>query len=129
MRTVILFLTVAGLAIVAAGCFVQDTVFGDDDRDFVRARVAFGFEEAAIRPCNSDEQWWIVGDKGSELQNRWYELHLQWYQHGYAEVRGERSEKGQYGHVGAYDREFDVTEVIEVRQLEEGECPWPKTAR
>lgn len=127
MRVVILSLTVAGLAAVAAGCFVQDTIFGDSDRDFVRARVTFGFEEAAIRPCNTDEQWWVVGDQ--ELQERWYDLDLEWYEHGYAEVRGERSEKGQYGHLGAYDREFSVAEVVEVRLLKDGECPWPKTAR
>lgn len=122
MRRRIFAVLLTAVGLTAGGCFVQDQIFGGSDRDFVRGRVTFGFEEAAIRPCNSDEQWWVVGDQ--ELQEKWYELDLEWYQHGYAEVRGERTEVGEYGHLGAYQREFDVKEVLEVRLLEEGECRW-----
>ena len=131
MRPLIVAISLTVVGVTAGGCFLQDQIFGDNDRDFVRARVTFGFEEAALRPCGSDEQWWIVGSDNAiiELQDRWTALGLEWYQHGYAEVRGERSRTGEYGHLGLYQREFAVTEVLEVRLLEEGECRWPRTER
>jgi len=119
-------LVVAVLGVTAAGCFVQDQIFGSHSNT-VRGRVSFGFEEAAFRPCGSDEQWWITGSDNhvNELQTKWKDLGLEWYTPGYAEVEGNRSDKGEYGHLGAYQREFEVSDVKEVRLLHEGECPWP----
>ncbi len=65
-------LVVAVLGATAAGCFVQDQIFGSHSNT-VRGRVSFGFEEAAFRPCGSDEQWWITGSDNhiNELQTKW----------------------------------------------------------
>jgi hypothetical protein len=126
MRTLVFLLVLATLGFAAAGCFLQDHIFGRRGH-FLRGRVTFGFEESGFRPCNTDEQWWIVGSDDTiiEFQERWGELGLDWYQHAYAEIRGSRSDRGEYGHLGAYQREIDVREILEVRLLEEGECPWP----
>jgi len=128
MKKLILSTTVLGCLLALSGCLLQDQIFGHRG-DLVRGRVTFGFEEAGFRPCNSDEQWWVVGDEGVKLQEKWSDLGLEWYQPGYAEVRGDRSGLGEYGHLGAYQRELDVKEVREVRLLKDGECPWPKTER
>lgn len=127
MKSVTLFAICALALVSASGCFLQDQIFGKEG-DVTRGLVSFGFEEAAFRPCNSDEQWWIVGDDETiiELQDKWTSLGLEWYQPGYAEIKGERTGKGEYGHVGAYDREVDVKDVLEVRPLRGNECPWPK---
>jgi len=126
MKALFLSLALATLGVTLAGCFLQDQIFGRGS-ERVRGRVSFGFEEAAFRPCGSDEQWWITGsDKNIvELQDKWNGLGLEWYTPGYAELRGDRSGKGEYGHLGAYQREFEVTDVLEVRLLRDGECPWP----
>lgn len=123
MRTLVLALLLAGLGITTNGCFLQDEIFGKD-RSVVSGRVSFGFEVASFQPCDSDEQWWITGS--NELYEAWTALDLAWYESGFAIVRGRRSEKGEYGHLGAYQREFEVKDVIEVRPLEEGECTRPE---
>jgi len=124
----LVFALVAGSTMIG-GCFLQETIFGADNDDVIRGRVSFGFEEAAFRPCSSDEQWWITGSNKavSELQEDWTALGLNWYEAGYAEIRGNKTARGSYGHVGAYQREIDVKEVVEVRLLEDGECAWPQT--
>lgn len=129
-RVLLSGLVVATLCFAAAGCFMRNQIFGDDSH-VVRGRVSFGFEEAAFRPCRSDEQWWLTGSDNDivELQNKWNALGLEWYTPGYAELEGTRSRKGEYGHLGAYQREFEVTDVKEVRLLREGECPWPDQQR
>lgn len=130
MKALIPVIALVSMGALASGCYVQEQIFGERG-DFVRGRVSFGFEEAGFRPCGSDEQWWIVGsdDNINELQQKWNDLGLPWYEHGYAEVKGERTSKGEYGHLGAYDRELDVKDILEVRLLKEGECQWPKTER
>lgn len=44
------------------------------------------------------------------------------YESAYAEIIGVISNKGSYGHLGAYDRELQVNEVVEVRAASEGDC-------
>lgn len=130
MKALILSLVLAALGIAVAGCFVQDQIFGSS-RDVYRGRVSFGFEEAAFRPCGSNEQWWVTGsdDAVTELQDKWNALGLDWYHPAYAEIKGDRSGSGEYGHLGAYEREIEVTEVIGVRLLDGDECPWPGERR
>ncbi|MCX6027070.1 MAG: hypothetical protein NTY23_12585 [Chloroflexi bacterium] len=40
----------------------------------------------------------------------------------FVEVRGVLRREGGYGHLGAYPRDFHVTEVIEARPGREGDC-------
>ena len=85
--------------------------------------MAFGFEESGFRPCDSKEQWWIAGgDAVADLQTRYNDLGVNWYEPVYAKLRGSKTQTGQYGHLGAYQREFEVEQIIEVRLLAEGEC-------
>ena len=86
-----------------------------------------GFETSAFYPCGSDEQWWVVADSAA-----WAELHAPSARidsggyrtvTAFVRVRGRVSPPGEYGHVGAYDRELEVSEVLEVRAPGTAECP------
>ena len=118
-----LCLSSAVLAVSLSGCSLFDGRPGG--RSLVHVgQMSFGFEEAAFRPCNSDEQWWITGgDVVGEMQSRYNDLGVAWYEPVYAKLKGDRSRKGQFGHLGAYQREFDVSDIVEIRLLEQGECP------
>lgn len=95
--------------------------------DLHAGRYESGFEASAFYPCGSDEQWWLTADSAS-----WARLHAppaRIDSGGYREatafvrVRGRVTGPGEFGHMGAYDRELTVTEVLEVRAPEEGSCP------
>jgi hypothetical protein len=64
----------------------------------------------------------IGGDGFEELQTRYNSLTEFPYEPVYAVLKGERSGRGEYGHLGGYQRGFRVSEVVEVRLPEEGEC-------
>ena len=116
-------LIAAALSITSmAGCAIIEDVFSGRSDTYI-GTVAFGFEESGFRPCNVAEQWWITGgDMVNDLQSRYNDLGVKWYEPVFAELKGDPSQKGQYGHLGAYQREFEVSEVIEMRLLEAGEC-------
>lgn len=77
-----------------------------------------GFEVASFRPCGSQASWWVTG--GEELFRRYRDLGVSDYAEVYAIVRGDTTSIGQYGHLGAYVREVEVVEVIEV--VKDGRC-------
>lgn len=82
-----------------------------------------GFEVIAFKPCNSDEVWWVNGERVpmadlyaryATLTKRMEPVHVQ--------LRGLISERGAYGHMGGYAREFYVQEVLEVRAVQPDDC-------
>ena len=86
--------------------------------------VSFGFEESAFRPCDRKEQWWIVGgDVVADLQSKYNDLGVSWYEPVYARLKGDAGSRGEFGHLGAYQREFKVLEILEMRLLKPDECP------
>lgn len=106
-------------AVLATGC--------GSPADIHAGRYESGFETSAFYPCGSDEQWWVTADSAA-----WARLHspparVQSAGHleavAFVRLRGRASPPGEYGHVGAYDREIRVDEVIEVTAPEEGKCP------
>ena len=111
---------VVAVAVGTSGCALFD-VFGSGDSAY-EGQIAFGFEVAAFHRCSSTEQWWITGDAGVELQNQYSRLGLDQYELAFARVEGKPSSPGTYGHLGAYQREFEVTAVLEVREIEAGDC-------
>jgi hypothetical protein len=87
-----------------------------------RGHFSYGFETSAFRPCNSDEVWWVTGEGANALIEQYGNAAPADYEEVYAEVRGQVSEPGSYGHLGAYQRELSVTEVVEVRAKGEEDC-------
>lgn len=109
------------VAVTLSGCSLFDDIF--DGGKTYRGVVSFGFEVSSFAPCGGDQQWWVTnGEALLELQARYNDLVEFPYTLAYAELKGKRSRIGEYGHLGAYQREFEVAEVVEVRELSEGEC-------
>ena len=94
-----------------------------------RGLFSEGFEMASFEPCGQQERWWLQSFGGEE-DPFWAEV---WRLRDvyiaenniksagyvspvyYVEGRGTLSQKGQYGHMGWYQRQFFLTEVVEIR--------------
>ena len=84
--------------------------------------ASFGFEVSAFTPLASDERWWVVGEAPyQDLRDRYGELTSNPYAEIYVEIRGDVSEPGRHGHLGAYTRTIRVTEVVTVRASRHGD--------
>ncbi len=114
-RPVRLLLTASVLA--APGC----SLLGSDGEAGVFAGTfSHGFEVSAFEPCDEAETWWVSESEGyRELFERYAEAvgPANEYAEAYVRIRGDLTGGGEYGHLGAYDREVSVEEVLEVRAL------------
>jgi hypothetical protein len=93
---------------------------GPEDIERLAGHYRYGFEVESFRPCGSSEDWWVtVSDR---LRERIREI-------GdapgpvYAVLRARVSPQGEYGHLGSYDRQISIVEVLEVRPATETDCP------
>jgi hypothetical protein len=82
---------------------------------------------ATYRPCKPRETWWLKGKRysgiGDEIKKKHTELAENPYDKIYARLRGKINKtKGQYGPLGTYHRVFYVTEILEIRAREKGDC-------
>ena len=82
--------------------------------------LAFGFETSSFVPCNSEENWWVIPNQ--QTSDGYTAVSQQPYQAVFARLKGDVSESGMYGHLGQYDREFTVREVVEIRPAGAGDC-------
>lgn len=103
--------------LAATGCV--STIGGPDTRRLI-GFYTWGFEVSAFQECGSDESWWVGADAG--LGQRHRELQTGQYQPIYVVIDGEVSVRGQFGHLGAYDRQIDVSRVVEARQVRQEDC-------
>ena len=104
------------------GCYTRithDKNWGTYDGIFVS-----GFEISSFKPCGSKENWWVTGN--DEVFNKLFKglenLRGQGYRQAYVRFRGNVSEKGMYGHLNGYDREFTLRDVVFVRNEKPDEC-------
>lgn len=96
-----------------------------------------GEEMSLFRKCGSQEKWWVntksksirekmqesVGEKMTEMLERRKRYGDEFkYPEFFVRVKGLVSEKGHFGHLGQYDREFEITELIEIRSFAGNEC-------
>lgn len=100
----------------AASC----SIFDSNDDEVIAGRLSFGFEVSAFKPCGVDEVWWVSGPE--TLFRQYNEIADTEYEEVYARLRGVKSKKGEYGHLGAYQREFSVSEALVIRKLKSGDC-------
>ncbi len=84
---------------------------------------SYGFEVVAFKPCGTDEVWWVNGEPAAmtDLRARYAAL-TKTMQPVYVRARGLISERGTYGHLGGYQREFYLQDVLEVRVKQSGDC-------
>jgi len=95
---------------------------GGEPKDYA-GTFRYGFEVISFKPCNSDEVWWLNGDAAPmiELRTR-YEALTKKMEPIHVQLRGLSSERGIYGHMGGYQREFYLQDVLEVRAIQAGDC-------
>ena len=114
-------------AIIATGCAKTTSEYA--------GLYLAGFEMSAFSPCDGDEIWWLdtsadinkqFWDQIEALRNDFiteYKLDPELYisPNYFLRASGLLSKRGQYGHLGAYDRAFTVTEYskLKVASLEE----------
>jgi hypothetical protein len=105
------------LIVTAAGCSRSHDVAEPYD-GYYRS----GFESSSFHPDGVREQWWLKGtitcsglNVGPDIQgfpaSNWVRL----------SVQGTLSDVGAYGHMGAYQRELSVQQVLSCRSLRPGE--------
>ncbi len=104
------------------GCYTQIALHNNPD--VYEGTLTFGFEVSSFRPCDSDERWWMSGSSEvcERLVTEYYANAHKPYEAAFARLRGKPSAKGQYGHLGGYDRIFCVQEVVFVRSKLLGDC-------
>lgn len=79
-----------------------------------RGTCLLDFEQSDFTPEGDDplRRWWLTGDVG-EIASR-----IGVGNPASVTIRGRLSEPGHYGHMSAYERQLEVTEVLEVRPVE-----------
>jgi len=110
-------LTVLALIAVTA-C---DRTTGPIEGDF-RGIYFVGWEASVFRGCFAREGWWMSGELGPIFDALPPESQPPWEAAAYVHVRGTRSKRGEYGHLGAYRYELVVDEVLEVSADTAGKC-------
>ncbi len=96
--------------------------FSGPPKDY-EGSFTYGFEVIAFKPCNSDEVWWLNGEGAAlkELRTQYEALNKR-MQPVHVTLRGLISERGFYGHMGGYQREFYLQAVLEVRDIQADDC-------
>ena len=85
---------------------------------------AIGFEASILYPCDEQgAQWWLTPNTefAEQYQTLWEPGEERaWLQGPYAFVRvnGELTGAGEYGHLGMFEREFTVTDVVDMRGID-----------
>ena len=100
--------------------FLLSLVSGCDNEVETAGLLTLDLEANAFLPCGHEEAWWVLAP--DELMQRYAALEVPPGQSVYARLRGERSERGRYGHLDSYRYEFEVTEVVALRRTQTADC-------
>jgi hypothetical protein len=103
--------------IALAGFLLASASACDSETEAV-GLLTFAFETSAFLPCGHQEAWWVTPSE--DLVRRYAALRIPDGQSAYARLKGERSDRGRYGHLDAYRYAFEVTEVITLRRAGAG---------
>jgi hypothetical protein len=113
---------------------IIDSTAKSVDQGFIEVEViglySRGFEQSCLKPCGSDERWWVASMKDSVhvAHELWRECSAIAGDNGtrgewiYVHLIGLRSEPGRYGHFGGGDRLFKVKKIIEIRKPTDQDC-------
>jgi len=90
----------------------------------VRASYVWGPEVNTMKPCGSDSTFWVLASQGiiGRLRAAHDSLRTGPYDRIYITVHGHRSPKPTDGFAEQTNGYFEVTEILEVRRLRQGEC-------
>lgn len=109
-------------AALTAGCAIVDNL---DDDGILEGYFSFGFEDASFFPCHVNEAWWVNSDPAVGLLDAYSAIASGPHDLVYGRARGTRTPRGTYGHLGRYQREFTVMDLVEIRSTKAGDCVPP----
>ncbi len=84
---------------------------------------AYGFETNNFMPCNSEEVWWVESNLPAIAKEADAEYKILPNSLYYIELGGEISAPGNYGHLGASDRELMIRVVKVAKLARDVICP------
>jgi hypothetical protein len=91
-----------------------------------RGHYTMGLERSSFVPCGSNEDWWVEirsGRASDELTRRLPPRgRVPMVVDAYVVWRGKPSDRGHFGHVGRYDRTFEVRSVAVARPSAKNDC-------
>ena len=113
------------LAALLSGCAILDP--HDRDTNVYEGLYAWGFEVNAFRACDETGLWWVVASNdvsgvADSLLANYNRIADNQYDEVYVRFRGHPGPKGTYGHLGSYEREFFLDDVVEMRKASAGDC-------
>jgi hypothetical protein len=111
--------SLASLALIVLGACDRSTAPIDGD---FRGIYFVGWEASVFRGCFARESWWMSGELGPIFDALPAESQPPWEAAAYVHVRGTRSKRGSYGHLGTYPYELAVREVLDASADTAGEC-------
>ena len=118
MRSIGLALSLIALAACAQSSGAKNHARG------VRASYVWGPEVNTLKPCGWDSTFWVLAKP--ELIRRLRAAHdslrTQPYDRIFIRVNGQRSAQATEGFAEETNGYFEVTEILEVRRLRQGEC-------
>lgn len=101
-------------------------------QEIYKGHYVSAFERKIFWPCGvEDEAWWLKGKSAiySELEEfikknslRSGKSKMKPNTPFYIEVKGTRSAKGEWGHMGRYIYELNVTEIIDISVTDKCKC-------
>lgn len=103
-------------AALLAGCATATGPSADEFAGY----FAEGFEVEAFYPCGLDEEWWVTNP--AALSAPYRQAGRKDYEKLFVVVRGTVGPAGKHGHMGAYEHELTVTEVVRVDAARQGDC-------
>jgi len=102
---------VLALSLVLSAC-------GEGETGVFRGVFFYGFETSDFRVCGSNEIWWASGNLKPLIDV----TPAPGSRGVYAEIQGELSPPGSYGHLGMYPREIEIRKVRRVLAVAEADC-------
>ena len=113
----------ATLGLVLNACALVD---GSASEQVYEGVYSQGIEDSTFEPCGRSERWLIAaGDTAAvrDFVRRAYDEAQQRHNPMYARLRGILSSKGSFpGFFVTFDRTLELTEVLEVRAIQESDC-------
>ena len=116
---------VALIFMLASGCSadeppkpIDSPTYSPPEPQLFKGYYVSGFERSEFRPR---QRWWLSGAiEGCPFLDFNQKRYSPWRQ-TYLELKGVLSPPGQYGHLGAYNRELTIVETVSCRPPAEGE--------
>ncbi|GAA0200378.1 hypothetical protein GCM10009123_04670 [Kangiella japonica] len=120
MKTSIKVISIGVIIAMTQSCSIFKKIENqaEDMTSMTKGNYMYGSEVSSFQPCDSESEFWVVGDEGitTELQNDYLEMVNKPYEQVFVSFRGYQLEKANECFAADYDGQFKVTEVISLQK-------------